>query len=93
MTAGFVFDESIMWVDILLLVKKPISVSCAPLRGIEYRKCIFPFTGPSGKGIPLRSSLDHPLLFTAESFCLIQKLTDGDLGRPNRCIFLDKRDQ
>ena len=80
-----------MLFGLLLLVGKPISFICLPLRGIEYRKRALSFTGPSGIGISLMSSLEPAQLFTAESFCLIQKLADLGMGRPRWCIFLNKK--
>ena len=58
MITCLVYGGSIIRVDILLLVKKPISVICAPLRGIEYRICTFPLMDPRAKGAPPMSSLD-----------------------------------
>ena len=88
---GLVFDEEIMWFDVLLVAKKPISLIGTQLRDVVYRKCAMPFTDPCGEGIPFRASLEPPQLFGAESFCLIQKLVDLGASIPSRCIFLKKK--
>ena len=67
-----------------------MSFVCVPLADIEYRKCNTPFFDPSGRGLPLRSCLYPPDLFTAKSFCLVEQLIELNMGHPDRCVFMKK---
>ena len=91
MTTRLVCGGEVICFERLLLVEKPISVICAPLRGIAYRKCALEFTDPSGQGAPLRSSLEPPQLFADGSFGLIQKLVGLGADLHSRRIFLKKK--
>ena len=90
LTIGLVFETSLVWMDALYIVKKPFSIVCVPLLDIEYRKCLTPFTDPTGLGLPMRASLSPPDLFGAKSFCLIEQIMTLGLGHPGRCVFLKK---
>lgn len=91
MTVGIVFEETILWLDVLYIVKRPLSIVCLPLSDIEYRKCTLPFTDPVGLGIPARSNLYPPDLFGPKSFCLFAQMAELKIGPPIRCIFMQKK--
>ena len=85
------FEKEILWLEVILLVKSPVSILGAPLRILDYRECTAPFLDCDRRGIPSRSCLEPPPLFADKSFCLIQKLLELDIDHPQRCIFLKKK--
>ena len=84
------FDATILWLDALYIVKKPLTIVCIPLVDVEYRRPSTPFYDPTGLGLPLRASLNPPDLFSPKSFRLVEQLLALDLGRPERCVFMKK---
>ena len=83
-------SETIVWLDVLYIVKSPLSIVCLPLQNVEYRKCGVPFRDPTGLGMPLRASLYPPDMFTSESFCLVEQLINLNVGRPSKCACAKK---
>ena len=90
MTVGLECPGTIVWVDVLYMLKSPVSIACLPTQKAEYRRCEVPFRDPPGLGLPLRASLFPPDLFGAKSFCLVDQLIDLNVGRPSQCVFMKK---
>ena len=90
LTVGLVCSDTIFWVDVLYIVKSPLSIVCLPLQNVEFRKCGVPFHDPSGLGLPLRASLSPPAMFTSKSFGLVEQLIELNLDHPSRCVFMRK---
>ena len=90
MAVGLVFQETIVWLGALYIVKKPLPIDCLPIRDIEYRRCDTPFFDLTGLGVPLRASLYTPDLVTAESFFPLRTIRSFERGPPGPVHFYEE---